>query len=52
MLFRSDSENGGEDGKGDDEICRGDMGIANFFITPEALAKRDFSNVFYTWDCG
>ena len=51
MLFQSDSENGG-DGEWDDEICWGDMGVANFFITPEALAKRDFSNVLYTWDCG
>ncbi|MCH5204373.1 MAG: DUF1963 domain-containing protein [Oscillospiraceae bacterium] len=52
MLFQSDSENGGENGGWDDEICWGDLGIANFFITPEALAKRDFSNVLYTWDCG
>lgn len=52
MLFQSDSENGGEDKNWDDMICWGDMGIANFFITPEALAKRDFSNVLYTWDCG
>lgn len=51
MLFQSDSENGG-DGEWDDEICWGDMGVANFFITPEALAKRDFSDVLYTWDCG
>ena len=52
LLFQSDSENGGEDKNWDDEICWGDMGVANFFITPEALAKRDFSNVIYTWDCG
>ena len=51
LLFQSDSENGGS-GEWDDEICWGDMGVANFFITPEALAKRDFSNVLYTWDCG
>lgn len=29
----------------------GDMGIANFFIRPEALAKSDFSEVYYNWDC-
>jgi len=35
----------------DDEVCWGDVGVANFFITPDALARRDFSNVIYTWDC-
>lgn len=29
----------------------GDCGIANFFINAQALAKLDFSDVFYTWDC-
>jgi len=33
------------------EIMWGDMGVANFFITPEALRRRDFSNVLYNWDC-
>lgn len=28
-----------------------DDGLGNFFITPEDLKNRDFSNVFYTWDC-
>lgn len=51
LLFQSDSENGGS-GEWDDEICWGDMGVAGFFITPEALARRDFSNVLYNWDCG
>lgn len=53
MLFQSDSENGGEDEKNwDDEIMWGDCGVANFFISPEDLAKRDFSHVLYNWDCG
>ena len=47
LLFQIDS-----DGTGSDEICWGDCGVANFFITPEALASLDFSNVLYTWDCG
>ena len=51
MLFQSDSENGGEDGNWDDEVCWGDCGVANFFISPEDLAKRDFSHVLYNWDC-
>lgn len=50
MLFQSDSESGGEGWE--NEVCWGDAGVANFFITPEDLAKRDFSNVMYTWDCG
>lgn len=29
----------------------GDSGIANFMITAEALAKRDFSAVLFNWDC-
>lgn len=37
----------------DDEanMMWGDCGIANFFIDPVALAKADFSGVFYNWDC-
>lgn len=37
----------------DDDIGSmwGDVGIANFFITPENLRKKDFSNVLYNWDC-
>lgn len=52
MLFQSDSENGGEKDNWDDMICWGDLGVANFFISPEDLAKRDFSRVLYNWDCG
>ncbi|BES99990.1 Hypothetical protein NTJ_12807 [Nesidiocoris tenuis] len=33
------------------EITWGDMGVANFFIRPEDLEKRDFSKVMYNWDC-
>ncbi len=51
LLFQSDSENGGEKGNWDDRICWGDAGVANFFISPEDLAKRDFSRVIYNWDC-
>ena len=29
----------------------GDQGIANFFIDPENLKKRDFSRIYYHWDC-
>lgn len=37
----------------DDDIDSmwGDVGIANFFITPDDLRKKDFSNVLYNWDC-
>lgn len=34
------------------EICWGDMGVANFFISKENLAKRNFTDVLYNWDCG
>ncbi|MCM1165505.1 MAG: DUF1963 domain-containing protein [Lachnospiraceae bacterium] len=50
MLFQSDSESGGEGWE--NMICWGDYGVANFFIAPEDLAKRDFSRVLYNWDCG
>ncbi|MDE6733006.1 MAG: DUF1963 domain-containing protein [Oscillospiraceae bacterium] len=50
MLFQSDSENVGDNWE--NGVCWGDVGVANFFITPDDLAKRDFSNVMYTWDCG
>ena len=50
LLFQSDSESGGEGWE--NEVCWGDAGVANFFITPEDLVKRDFSHVLYTWDCG
>lgn len=50
LLFQSASE----DIEGDyDYIDWGNHGgTANFLITPENLAKRDFSRVLYTWDIG
>lgn len=50
LLFQSDSDSCG--GSWENQVCWGDMGVANFFITPEDLAKCDFSHVMYTWDCG
>jgi len=35
----------------EDYVCWADGGVANFFINSEALARRDFSKVFYCWDC-
>lgn len=29
-----------------------DGGVGNFYIRPRDLAKRDFSEVMYYWDCG
>lgn len=46
LLLQIDSF--GADGK---EIMWGDAGVGNFFIDPEDLKKKDFSNVLYTWDC-
>lgn len=47
LLFQLDSD--GIDKK--DYILWGDCGVANFFIPLENLKKKDFSDVFYTWDC-
>lgn len=47
LLFQMDS-----DYSGSDEIMWGDMGVANFFISREALLRRDFSDILYNWDCG
>lgn len=35
----------------DAEIMWGDSGVANFFINKTDLMNKDFSKVFYTWDC-
>jgi uncharacterized protein YwqG len=35
----------------DKEIIWGDIGVANFFIRPADLAKKDFTQVLYNWDC-
>ncbi len=42
LLFQMDT---------DESIMWGDSGVGNFFIHPEKLAKRDFSEVYYNWDC-
>ncbi len=36
----------------DEGLMWGDNGIANWFITPDELVRRDFSNVLFNWDCG
>jgi len=41
LLLQVDSKNG---------IEWADAGIANFFILPEDLRNRDFSNVMFNWD--
>ncbi|WHI46923.1 YwqG family protein [Microbulbifer sp. TRSA001] len=46
LLFQMDSEL-----VGDNQIMWGDMGVGNFFIEREALKKKDFSKVWYNWDC-
>lgn len=51
LLFQLDSEIT-ENGAPEDEIMWGDSGVGNFFISSEDLARRDFSRVLYTWDCG
>jgi uncharacterized protein YwqG len=35
----------------DEYVSIGDAGIMNFFIKPKDLKSRDFSNVWYNWDC-
>lgn len=50
VLFQLDSEMR-DTGKGGDLVLWGDCGVCNFFINREALKKRDFSRVAYTWDC-
>jgi uncharacterized protein YwqG len=34
-----------------DHIMWGDSGVANFFIHPDKLRAKDFSDVMYNWDC-
>ena len=34
------------------EILWGDLGTANWLITPEQLAARDFSQMLFEWSCG
>ncbi|MCF3108907.1 DUF1963 domain-containing protein [Niabella sp. CC-SYL272] len=35
----------------DEHIMWGDAGVGNFFIAPVDFANKDFSGVFYNWDC-
>lgn len=35
----------------DEGLMWGDVGVANWFIDPDELARLDFSNVLYNWDC-
>ncbi|MGN0536913.1 MAG: YwqG family protein [Acutalibacteraceae bacterium] len=42
LLFQLDSV---------EDIMWGDSGVANFFISREALRAKDFSKVMYNWDC-
>lgn len=42
LLFQMDSETG---------INWGDAGVANVFISPANLKKRDFSDLLFTFDC-
>lgn len=35
----------------DDNLMWGDCGVANWFIKRQNLINRDFSKVFFTWDC-
>ena len=41
----------GDDGISRDALNWGDAGVGHFFIEPQRLAKLDFSNVAFTWDC-
>ncbi|MBS9779979.1 MAG: DUF1963 domain-containing protein [Moraxellaceae bacterium] len=33
------------------DICWGDAGVANFFITPQQLQNLEFDKLMYNWDC-
>ena len=51
LTIVSESEN--EENEDEEiEIMWGDAGAANWLITPEALAARDFSQVVFEWSCG
>ncbi len=47
LIFQLDSDYNGAI----DRVLWGDCGVGNFFINREALRRRDFSNVGYSWDC-
>lgn len=46
LLLQVDSEDNNKI-----DIMWGDTGTCNFFIKPSALARLDFSDVLYNWDC-
>ena len=48
LLFQLDSDTRGREFL----VCWGDLGVANFFLSKDALQRRDFSQVMYNWDCG
>ena len=51
LTIVSESEN--EENEDEEiEIMWGDAGAANWLITPETLAARDFSQVVFEWACG
>lgn len=52
MLFQMDSEMVEDEEGWKDYVMWGDCGVANFFISGDALKKEDFSKVLYNWDCG
>lgn len=45
LQIDSDMENG------EDYVLWGDCGVANFFMSADALKRKDFSDVLYNWDC-
>lgn len=47
VLFQLDSDMQGRR----DLVLWGDCGIGNFFINRQALRRKDFSRVGYSWDC-
>lgn len=46
LLFQIDTDSTDEM-----DLCIGDSGVMNFFIKKEDLDNKDFSKVFYNWDC-
>ena len=50
LLFQLDSDFG-ENNENEIDICWGDMGCANFFISHKDLLNKKFDNVLYDWSC-
>jgi len=50
LLFQMDSDMSTREESGD-LVMWGDAGVGNFFISRQALRRRDFSRVAYSWDC-